>query len=67
MVAKAAADTPSEVHTVQSAGSSRSLARTFTRCNEDATGSRWQVLSEQKRDPNDEIKTTAATDRRDFH
>jgi len=35
--------------------------------SQDATGSRWQVLSVQRRDPNDESKTTAAIDRHDFH
>jgi len=51
------------VSNVHSARSSRSLARTFTRCHR----SRWQVLSVQRRDPNDEFKTTAAIDRHDFH
>ena len=35
--------------------------------SQDATGSRWQVLSVQRRDSNDESKTTAATDQYDFH
>jgi len=35
--------------------------------SQDATASRWRVLSMQRREPNDESKTTAAIDRHDFH
>jgi len=34
--------------------------------SQDANRSRWQVLSVQRKDPNDESKTTAATDRHVF-
>jgi len=47
---------------VHSAESSRSYG-----LSQDATGSRWLVLSVQRMDPNDESKTTAATDRHDFY
>jgi len=35
--------------------------------SQDATGSRWRVLSVQRREPNDESKPTAAIDQHDFH
>jgi len=35
--------------------------------SQDAAGSRWQVRSVQRRETNYESKTTAATDRHDFH
>ena len=34
---------------------------------QDATRSRWRVLSMQRREPNDESNPTAAIDRHDFH
>jgi len=35
--------------------------------SQDTTGSRWRVLSVQRRESNDESKPTAAIDRHDFH
>jgi len=35
--------------------------------SQDATGSRWQVRSVQRRETNDKSKITAATDRHGFH
>jgi len=57
MVAKA--DTPSEV---QAMCTVRGRKGVWQGLSQDATGSRWQVLSVQRRNPNDETKTTAATD-----
>jgi len=58
MVAKA--NTPSEVQAMCTVRGHQGLWRELL---QDATGSRWQVLSVQRRDPNDKSKTTAATDR----
>jgi len=62
MVAKA--DTSSEV---QAMCTVRGRQGVWQGLAQDATGSSRQVLSVQRRDLNDETKTTAATDRHDFH
>jgi len=44
----------------------RVVKKVWQGLSQDATGSGWQVLSVQGRDPNDESKTIATTDRHDF-
>ena len=65
MVSKA--DMPSEVQAMCTVRGRRQRQGVCQGLSQDATGSRWQVLSVQRRDPNDEQKITAATDRHDFH
>ena len=61
----AKADTPSEMQTMCTVRGRQGVCQGLSK---DATGSMWwQVLSVQRRETNDESKTTAATDRHDFH
>ena len=62
MVAKA--DTPSEV---QAMCTVQGYQGVWQGLSQDATWSRWQVISVQRRGPNDKSKTTAAIDHHDFY
>jgi len=58
-------DTPSEVKAICTVRGRRGV---WQRLSQDTTGSRWQVLSVQRRDLNDEnSKFTVATDQHDFY